>query len=357
LKRKRIRDELHQLQMTIDHSIYMQRCLQLAKNAFGLTRSNPMVGCVVAHEGKIVSEGFHRGYGLPHAEVEALLNVNDPAILSSAIVYVNLEPCSHTGKTPPCTDFLIAKGIKNVVVASVDPNPLVSGSGIKQLEATGVNVVTGILDKENRELNKRFFTFYEKKRPYIILKWAQSKDEFIAPIDHKGSFKLTNSLSNILVHQWRSQEMGILVGRKTVENDDPSLTVRNIEGENPVRIVLDPSNKLKSDFAVFNAHAPTWVFNTVEENVKGSTEWIKIAKDDFLNAVFSNLHKRNILSVLVEGGESTLSSIIAQGLWDESRIFRTTKVLDKGISSPVIKGKKIGSTFIGDDELINLIQL
>ncbi len=335
----------------------MQRCLQIAANGFGFTRSNPMVGCVVVYDNKIIAEGFHRGFGLPHAEVEALSQINDKDILSKAIVYVNLEPCSHTGKTPPCAEFLIAKGIKNIVIASVDPNPLVSGNGIKKMEGAGVKVINGILDKENRELNKRFFTFHSKKRPYIILKWAKSKDELIAPLNHKGSFKLTNSVSNTLVHQWRSQEMGILVGRKTVENDDPKLTVRNVEGENPVRIIMDPSNRLTDNFAIFNDEAPTLIYNTINDSTKGTAEWVKVAKDNFLDEMMCDLHKRNILSILVEGGEATLSSFIKDNYWDEARIFKTTRTLGSGIPSPEIKGQKAGSIFIEYDELINLIQL
>jgi diaminohydroxyphosphoribosylaminopyrimidine deaminase/5-amino-6-(5-phosphoribosylamino)uracil reductase len=342
--------------MSAEHLKYMQRCLQLAANGFGFTRSNPLVGCVIVFQGKIISEGFHRGFGLPHAEVEALSKIKDNTILANAIVYVNLEPCSHFGKTPPCADLLISKGVKHVVIASLDPNPLVSGAGIKKMQAAGINVVPGILDKENKELNKRFFTFHTKSRPYIILKWAQSKDGFLAPLNHKGSFKLTNSLSNSLVHQWRAQEMGILVGRNTVENDNPELTVRNIDGQNPVRIVLDPSNKLGNNFAVFNNNATTLIYNNKITQIVANVERIKIDQDNFLANVLKDLHDRNILSVLVEGGAFTLDSFIQSNLWDEARIFKTSVELKTGIPSPIIHGLKTGSIFVDTDELVNLIQ-
>lgn len=332
------------------HEIYMQRCLQLAANGMGHTRSNPMVGCVVVHGGKIIAEGYHKRYGGPHAEVEALSQITDKNILENCTVYVSLEPCSHEGKTPPCADLLLDKGIKKLVAASEDPNPLVSGKGFQKLRGAGIEIITGILDQENRELNKRFFTFQEKKRPYIVLKWAQSRDGWIAPENHKGQFKLTGHLSDILVHQWRSQEMGILVGRKTIEQDNPQLNVRHVEGLNPVRLVLDPENKTGSG-PHLHQPAQTFVYNRHLHEKFQNVIHVKIEQENFLEAVLQHLYQQNISSVLVEGGSYTLQSFIKQNLWDEARIFECDVLLKNGIPAPYITGRQITNTKTGTDEL------
>lgn len=333
----------------------MQRCLQIAAKGFGHTRSNPLVGCVVLHENIIISEGYHKGFGMAHAEVEALKNITDATILNNCTVYVNLEPCSHQGKTPPCADFLISKGVKKIVIGTMDPNPVVAGNGIKKLKAAGVEISVDVLISECMELNKRFFTFHTKKRPYIILKWAQSKDGFIAPINQTAIFRLTNSATNILVHQWRSHEMGILVGRNTVEKDNPELTVRHIEGENPVRIIIDPHNKLSEENSVFNNQAKTLVFNNAKNETKETVEWIKLTSKNIVEELLQKLYERNIISVLIEGGKNTLESFINQSLWDEARIFKTPIILNEGIMAPAIEGKCVGESFIESDQLIYLI--
>lgn len=339
----------------------MQRCLELAQRGLGTTRANPMVGCVVVKDNKIIAEGFHRYYGGPHAEVEALakteaetMSKQEKPDLAEATVYVSLEPCSHYGKTPPCADLLIAQGVKHVVIASVDPNPLVAGKGVEALKSEGVKVEQGILDAENRELNKRFFTFHEKQRPYIILKWAQSEDGYIAPV-HEGNYKLTGSMANTLVHQWRAQEMGILVGRKTIDKDNPLLTVRHVSGTNPVRVVFDPQCKLNTEHNVFNADAPTIIFNTLKALDEKNVQWVKVSETDFLNQVMMVMHNQKIISVLVEGGTETLRQFIEAGLWDEARIFTSPKKIGDGILAPAIKGKQKSMDCIGEDKLTILL--
>lgn len=329
----------------------MQRCLDLAAKALGHTRGNPMVGCVVVHEGKIIAEGYHEQYGRPHAEVNALRNITDPHILKNCTVYVSLEPCSHHGKTPPCADLLIAKGIKKLVVASEDPNPLVSGKGIQKLRSTGVEVTVGVLDEDNRNLNRRFFTFHEKKRPYIVLKWAQSLTGFIAPQNHQGQFRITHQRSNELVHLWRSQEMGILVGRKTIEQDDPQLNVRLVQGQHPIRLVIDPGNKITGQKKIMNEDAET-VFFTLSVNAQnGNVKHVSIKNENFLQGVMDYLYQHNIISVLVEGGFFTLQKFIDQGLWDEARIFSADVEINNGIPSPVLKGKIVEHKKIDQDTL------
>jgi len=335
------------------HTIYMQRCLELAQNGLGATRANPLVGCVVTKDNKIIAEGYHRLYGGSHAEAEALKKL-DNSQLESAIVYVNLEPCSHQGKTPPCADLLISKGAKHVVVASVDPNPLVAGKGLARLAAAGIKIDQGVLDNQNREINRRFFTFHEKKRPYIILKWAQSVDGYIAPV-RESKYKLTGMLANMLVHEWRSQETGILVGRRTVEKDNPLLTVRLVSGVNPLRIIMDPQCRLNREHEVFNADASTVILNTVKQAEEKNVRFVKLSENGFLAGAVRFLHEESIVSVLVEGGTETLRQFIEAGLWDEARIFTCPKKLEKGLLAPVIKGKQKTASQVGEDDLTILI--
>ena len=233
----------------------MLRCLQLAKNGLGSTYPNPMVGSVIVYEDRIIGEGWHQQAGQPHAEVNAVNSVNDQSLLDKATIYVSLEPCSHFGKTPPCSDLIIAKGIKKVVIGTVDPFAEVAGRGIKKLIDAGCEVLVGVLEQECQQLNKRFFTFHQKKRPYIILKWAESLDGFIAPEAKSRSSRepvwITNSYSKQLVHKWRAEEQSILVGTKTVEADNPSLTTRDWSGKSPTRIVLDRELKISEESCCF----------------------------------------------------------------------------------------------------------
>lgn len=320
----------------------MQRCLELALKGLGSVAPNPMVGCVIEKDGKIIAEGYHQKYGEAHAEVNAINRLPNNFDFTNCTLYVNLEPCSHQGKTPPCSDLIISKKFKKVVVCNVDTNPLVGGKGIEKLINAGIETETGVLEKEGRELNKRFFTFHEKKRPYIILKWAQTANGFICrkPLsDIKADNWISGEESKKLVHQWRSQEQGIMVGTNTVINDDPELTVRLVNGKNPVRIILDKDLKLSPDLAVFNNAAPTLVFTEQNKPDYGSVRYFKINfSDNLQDSVLNHLYNEGVSSVIIEGGAKLLNSIINQNLWDEIRVFINPELIFKnGIAAPKIK--------------------
>ena len=324
------------------HEFYIKRCIQLAKNGLGTTYPNPMVGSVVVYNNEIIGEGWHRKSGESHAEVNAINSVKDKSLLSKSTIYVSLEPCSHFGKTPPCCDLIIKHKIPNVVVGSVDPNEKVSGTGIKRLQENGVNVTISVLEKECNELNKRFFTFHIKKRPYIILKWAESLDGFIAPLtkDKKEPVWISNEFSRQLVHKWRSEEQAILVGTNTVLEDNPKLDVRDWFGKNPIRIVLDKTGKISNDYFVKDEKTKTIVI-TEQENLTFSENCI------YENAIFDIkltktiadiLYKYGIQSIVIEGGKQTLQSFIDDNLWNEARVFIGNIHLKSGIIAPVLNG-------------------
>jgi diaminohydroxyphosphoribosylaminopyrimidine deaminase/5-amino-6-(5-phosphoribosylamino)uracil reductase len=325
----------------LNHQTFMRRCLQLAQQGMGHVAPNPIVGSLLVHNGKIISEGYHAQYGGPHAEVNALTNVTDPAILSESTLYVSLEPCSHFGKTPPCANLIIDKGIKNVVIACTDPNPKVAGSGIKLLQDAGINVTSGILEHEAIAGNRRFVTYHTHQRPYIILKWAQTADGYIDKprrANETGSSTPLSSLpSHRLVHLWRSHEQAILVGKNTVVNDNPALTVRLVDGNNPTRIVIDSNASLRGDLKIFDQTAQTLVINHKEARIAPEAEWVLVDKDkNLLEGLMNILYQRNITSVLVEGGAETLNHFIAAGMWDEARIFNAPMHFRGGIKAPVI---------------------
>jgi len=324
------------------HEIYIQRCIQLAKNGLGTTYPNPLVGSVIVYDGKIIGEGWHRKAGEPHAEVNAIHSVKDKSLLSKATIYVSLEPCSHFGKTPPCCDMIIKHKIPNVVVGTVDPNSQVAGTGIKRLIENGITVTVGILEDECNELNKRFFTFHNKKRPYIILKWAESLDGFIAPLtkEKQEPVWISNSISRQLVHKWRSEEQAILVGTQTVIDDNPKLDVRDWKGENPIRIVLDRTGKITNDFHVMNKKAKT-ILITAQENLTFSENIIaeSVIFDIQLTKKIADIsYKYGIQSVIIEGGRQTLQSFIEANLWDEARVFIGAVSFNDGVKAPVING-------------------
>jgi diaminohydroxyphosphoribosylaminopyrimidine deaminase/5-amino-6-(5-phosphoribosylamino)uracil reductase len=332
----------------------MQRCLTIAAQGLGQVAPNPMVGCVVVYQDKIISEGYHQVYGGLHAEPNALKGV-DESLLKECTLYVNLEPCSHHGKTPPCADLIISKDIKKVFVGNLDTNPLVAGKGIKKLQDAGIAVEYGILNEACRELNKRFFTFHEKKRPYIILKWAQTNDGFISqhplPI-HKEDNWITGAESKQLVHQWRTQEQAILVGYNTVLLDNPLLTARLANGKNPLRVVIDKELALPKHLAVFNEDAETLVFNSKESIQKNNVQYVKIDFNHLLTEMMSYLFTKNISSIIVEGGSKTLSQFIEQNLWDEARVFvNPHKNFVNGLKAPVIDLSKASKQLVGTDEL------
>jgi len=332
----------------------MQRCLTIAAQGLGQVAPNPMVGCVVVYQDKIISEGYHQVYGGLHAEPNALKGV-DEALLKECTLYVNLEPCSHHGKTPPCADLIISKGIKKVFVGNLDTNPLVAGKGIKKLQDAGIVVEYGILNEACRELNKRFFTFHEKKRPYIILKWAQTNDGFISqdplPI-HKEDNWITGVESKQLVHQWRAKEQAILVGYNTALLDNPLLTARLANGKNPLRVVIDKELALPKHLAVFNEDAETLVFNSKETIQKNNLHYVKIDFSHLLTEMMCYLFTKNISSIIIEGGTKTLSQFIEQNLWDEARVFvNTNKNFVKGLKAPVINLYQASKQLVGADEL------
>lgn len=315
-------------------TFYMMRCLELAKKGIGRTMPNPSVGAVIVYKNLIIGEGYTSSYGNNHAEVNAILSVKNKELLSKSTMYVTLEPCSHYGKTPPCSNLIIEKKIPNIVIGCVDENDLVKGKGIEKLIQNGCNVRVGVLENECKEHHKRFFTYHQKKRPYIILKWAQTKDGFIAPKTKqtKTPFWITNIKSRQLVHQWRSEEHAILVGAKTVLEDNPRLTVRDVKGQNPIRIVIDTQKKLSKRFDVFNNEAETLIYTTTDEVVK-------------------SLYSKNIQSLLVEGGAKTLQYFINKNLWDEARVFVGNCFLNDGVRAPIFNGDLKSEIPINDDVL------
>lgn len=338
------------------HEKYIKRCIELAKNGLGTTSPNPLVGSVIVCDGKIIGEGWHRKAGEPHAEVNAVNSVKEKSMLSKSTIYVSLEPCSHFGKTPPCCDLIIAHKIPNVVIGTVDPFAKVSGNGIKKLMEAGRNVTVGILEAECNELNKRFFTFHQKKRPFVILKWAESQDRFLSPAykEEKKPVWITNAFSRQLVHKWRTQEQAILVGTKTVSDDNPKLDARDWKGNNPTRIVLDRTGKISEDYSVKDNKIKTIVI-TEQENLENSSHI------SFENAIFDSnlpfsvldiLYKNDIQSVIIEGGKKTLQTFIDANLWDEARVFKGQNSFKNGTKSPDFKGNLVSKEAILNDELL-----
>ena len=330
---------------------YMQKCLDLALKGIGYVAPNPMVGSVIVYKGIVIGKGYHKNYGSHHAEVNAINSVEDKSLLQKSTLYVNLEPCSHFGKTPSCANLIIEHKIPKVIVGCVDSFSEVAGKGILKMKNKGVEVVVGVLEKESREINRRFFTFHEKKRPYIILKWAESKDELIAPKNQQEPFWMTSSDSKKLVHKWRAEEDAILVGRITAEKDNPSLTVRELKGENPIRIVIDKDLKLSSDLNLFNSEVKTIIFNAIKSEETRTNQFIKINFNYLTKNILEELHKQNIQSVIVEGGSKTLRSFIDITMWDEARIFTTNKELKDGVKAPIIEGKILSAAKIDADFL------
>jgi len=318
------------------HEYFIEKCISLARKGILNVSPNPMVGCVIVNDGEIVGEGYHKEYGKNHAEVNAINSVKDKSVLKNSILYVNLEPCCHHGKTPPCTDIIIKYNIPKVVIGCIDTFTKVSGQGIKKLKNNSVEVIYGVLEKDCIELNKRFFCYHIKKRPYIILKWAKSKDNFIAPINQEKSFWMTSDESKKLVHSWRAEEDAILVGRKTVVADNPSLTVRECEGKNPIRIVIDKELSLNEKSNVFDDQSETIVFNNIKTNIIDKRTYLKADFNNLNQDILKQLYNRDILSLIIEGGAFTINSFIENGLYDEIRVFTTNKVLENGIKSPNI---------------------
>ncbi len=317
----------------------MRRALELAQLGLGQVAPNPMVGCVIVYKDIIVAEGYHQQYGEAHAEVNAILNLSTTIDTKECTLYVTLEPCSHFGKTPPCADLLIKHQFKTVVVGCLDINPLVAGKGIEKLQTAGIEVITGVLEQECIKLNKRFFTFHQKKRPYIILKWAQTADDFISrlplPTERADNW-ISSEASKVLVHQWRANESAILVGKNTVLADNPELTVRLVTGNNPLRLVIDKNLELPITSAIFSKKAFTIVYNSKKETSEGNVLYKQLNfEENVISQLLNDLWQRNITSIIVEGGANVLNQFIEQNKWDEAQVFVNPNLFfEKGIKAP-----------------------
>lgn len=336
----------------------MHEAISEAKKGWPMALPNPLVGCVIEHQGKIVARGYHQKFGAAHAEVNAIAALPESIQPADCTLYVTLEPCSHFGKTPPCASLIINKGFKKVVVAMMDPNPLVSGKGIAQLEAAGIAVECGVEEEAAREINPRFLTYHEKKRPFITLKWAQSADGFISrlPLPARREDNLiTGKEAQVFTHQLRARSQAILVGKNTVLADNPSLTARLPGAENPLRIVLDSELLLPEALNVFNDGGSTLIVNSNKTEKNGALEYLKIDRGEgFIARLLENLYTRGIQSLLVEGGATVLSEFLTEAMWDEIYVYKNPGLLlEKGIKAPVIKLPEKAEN-LGKDELFVL---
>jgi diaminohydroxyphosphoribosylaminopyrimidine deaminase / 5-amino-6-(5-phosphoribosylamino)uracil reductase len=321
----------------LNHEHYIKRCLQISKLGIGTTRPNPSVGAVLVVDDRIIGEGFTSPYGGNHAEVNAISAVKDPTLLATATMYVTLEPCSHFGKTPPCADLIIKNEIKKVVIGCLDSNVLVAGKGIERLQNAGCEVIVGVLEKECKAHHRRFFTFQIKKRPFIILKWAQTLDAYIAPKNRvtQTPVWITNEVSRQLVHKWRSEEQSILVGTTTVLDDNPGLDVRHWKGEDPVRIVIDKELKIPANLKVYDGSVKTIFINETRTYAKGTIFFEKINfSEPIAIQICAVLFKHKIQSLIVEGGTKTIQTFIDENLWDEARVFSGEVHFNDGVNAP-----------------------
>ncbi len=322
---------------------FMQRCLDLAGKAEGRTYPNPVVGSVIVHNGSIIGEGYHQKAGEPHAERIAINSVTDRDLLKESILYVNLEPCNHHGRTPPCTEIIISSGIKKVVAGTTNTSDKVKGKGIEALIRSGCDVITGVLEDECRWINRRFFTYHEKKRPYIILKWAQSSDGFIDVerdrIGSRGPVWITGNAERVLVHIWRSAEQSILAGAGTVRADNPMLNLRYWPGKDPLKLIVSSSGKLGNDYAVFSSEGRTIVFTHDSSSAINAEKIIIDRGRSSAQQVAEYLYSSGIQSLFIEGGAGVLNHFISEGLWDEARVFSGKKMFGSGVRAPLIKGQ------------------
>ncbi len=334
----------------------MKRCLELAALGTGSVAPNPLVGCVIVHKDKIIGEGCHEKYGEAHAEVNAINSVQDQSLLDESTLYVSLEPCAHQGKTPPCADLIVKHKLKQVVICNNDPFAEVDGQGIIRLENAGVEVVTGVLESEGRWLNRRFFNFHENKRPYVILKWAQTIDGYIdrdrSPGDQEPPLKITSDESNILVHKWRTEETAILVGKNTALLDDPRLTSRHWPGSDPLRLVIDPQLQLPPTLCMFNDEQETWVYNARKAFCEKNICFEQINDPSELpHEIVKHLYSKDVQSVIIEGGKNTIERFYQAGLWDEARVFTNPMRIGSGINAPKFTCNELERTHIGEDLL------
>lgn len=316
---------------------WMQRCLELASKGKNGVQQNPMVGSVIVYDSKIIGEGFHHEYGKAHAEVKAIEQVKDKSLLKEATLYVSLEPCAHFGKTPPCSDLIVKHQLKRVVIATIDPFSKVSGKGIQKLQQAGIETTLGVLQEEARFLNRQFFVFHKKQRPYIILKWAESHDGYIDILrteNQKGSYPISQPESAYYNHQWRSDEDSILVGYNTAQTDNPNLNSRKISGENPLRIVFDNHLELSKNSKLYNEESDTWIINHDLNQVKDNVSFIKIDPSiSVLKQLTNLLFNANKQSILIEGGAKTHQLFLDENLWDEIRVIKSSKTLTNGLKA------------------------
>lgn len=335
----------------IEDQKYMRLAFGLAKKGLSAVAPNPMVGCVIVKNGLILGTGYHQKYGQPHAEPNAVNSIPDKKDIEGSDIYVTLEPCAHFGKTPPCADLLVSLKPKRVIIANVDSNPLVGGKGILKLRNAGIEVVTGILEKEGRELNKRFFTFIEQKRPYIFLKWAQSKDGFIGTEDKKA-VQISGQESMSISHQMRASESAILVGFTTALNDNPTLTTRLVAGKSPLRMYIDKRLELPKSHNLLDESTPTLCFNALKNEVSENIEYIQLTGGDFVKQILDILYKKSVASLIVEGGSNLIQHFIDQNLWDEALVFESKAMLNNGVIAPKVKRIYPKSEALGEDTLL-----
>ena len=330
--------------------LLMRRAHELAGNGLGAVSPNPLVGCIVVKDDVIIGEGWHKIYGGPHAEVNAIASVADHVKLKGSTVIVNLEPCSHYGKTPPCADLLVKHQVGRVIISNRDTNPLVSGSGIAKLREAGIDLIEGVLESEGWDLNKRFFTMMEKKRPYVILKWAQTENGMMAGEEGDPRW-ISNTVSRQLVHRWRTEEDAVLVGYRTVLHDNPRLNSREWIGRDPVRVVIDKQLALPRSLNVFDGTQRTVILNTVKNEEQKNTSFVKLNEDGFVVNVLAHLYERRVQSLLVEGGAGTLKMFMDSGLWDEARVFSSPLNFKAGLKAPAIRGNVTESANLAGDTL------
>ncbi|HEX8545330.1 MAG TPA: bifunctional diaminohydroxyphosphoribosylaminopyrimidine deaminase/5-amino-6-(5-phosphoribosylamino)uracil reductase RibD [Cytophagaceae bacterium] len=335
----------------LDDNLLMRRCFELARLGAGMVSPNPLVGCVVVNDGRIIGEGWHEKYGGPHAEVNAINSVKDKRLLEDATLYVNLEPCAHFGKTPPCADLLAGLPLARIVICNVDPNPLVKLKGIEKLKRANNEITVGVMEDVGLELNQTFFTFIQKNRPYVILKWAETNDGFIAREDFNSKW-ISNEHSRRLVHRWRSEIDAIMVGTNTAKYDNPQLTVREWSGRNPTRIVIDNDLVLGKELHLFDKSIATICYNFQKQYSEENLEYVKLDPAvDFIDFLMEDLKSRKIASLLVEGGSRLLQSFINSGLWDEARVFTSDVNFGSGIKAPTISCLPCKKIYIKNDRL------
>ncbi|MES2382301.1 MAG: bifunctional diaminohydroxyphosphoribosylaminopyrimidine deaminase/5-amino-6-(5-phosphoribosylamino)uracil reductase RibD [Bacteroidota bacterium] len=330
----------------MNHQLYMQRCIELAQNGAGSVSPNPLVGCIIVHNNIVIGEGWHQQFGQAHAEVNAIAAVQDKSLLNEATLYVNLEPCNHFGKTPPCADLIIQHQIKQVVVGIVDPFEKVAGNGISKLEAAGIHVTVGVLEKECRFLNRRFIKFVTQHKPYVILKWAQTHNGYIAPDAGKLTAEefeqqrhITGFTIQKLVHKWRTEEDAIMVGTNTALLDNPALNARAWHGKNPIRIVIDRTLRLPDSLKLFDKSIPTIVFTEQQKESAKNLTFVQIDfSKNWFEDILNHLYQNQIQSLIVEGGSQLLNTIIDANLWDEAIQFISPKTINDGVKAPFING-------------------